>query len=200
MEREVGMVKLKSPNDYFAFPNFGPVTFGHVHYHSLQRMGVVSERYHDNSVKFSIVRNPYDRVVSLYNYLVGIGDYQADFDTFLNDLLLRRPAVGTYNTSWISMGNPQTDWLIGQGGEFVVDRVFKFEELSKFHEFLKDLGLNAGGQIPHENKSKGVIDPQRDLMRRKDRLAIVNRIYFRDFEMLGYDMVSCQQASDEADH
>lgn len=191
MEREVGMVKLKGPSDFFAFPNYGPVTFGHVHYHSLQKMGVVSRAYHDKSTKFAIVRNPYDRVVSLYNYLSGIGNYHGDFDAFLEDLLLRRPSIGVYNSSWISMGNPQTDWLIGEGGQFVVDRIFKIEDLSDFFDFLIDQGIKVKNGIPHENKSKGEIDCQSDLMTHSERLQIVNKIYLRDFEMLGYKMTFC---------
>ena len=190
MEREVGMVKLKDPKKLVAFPNYGPVTFGHVHYHSLQRMGVISKAYHDSSLKFAVVRNPYDRVVSLYNYLVQIEIYQGDFDAFLDDLLLRRPSVGVYNMSWISVGNPQTDWLIGGDGAFVVDRVFKLEEIDKFYDFLKERGFNPGDQIPHENRSSGTIGWQKDLIRSERRLAIVNSIYYRDFELLGYDMIS----------
>lgn len=190
LEAEISMVKLKNIESFHTFPNYGPVTFGHAHYHSLQRINVISKRYHENSTKFAIVRNPYDRVVSLYNYLVQIGNYTNNFDDFLQDLLLNRPAIGTYNSSWISIANPQVNWLIGDSGKFVVDKLFKIENIAEFYTFLEGYGIKSSSTFPHENKSSGTIDLERDLMRNAERLDRVNRIYFRDFALLGYEMVA----------
>ncbi len=60
--------KLKYPKDYLNFKNEGFVTFGHISIFSLIRRGIVTKEYFNRVFKFCFVRNPWDRLVSLYAY------------------------------------------------------------------------------------------------------------------------------------
>ena len=63
----MGMQKRKGYLDYLNFPNKGCVTFGHVYLLNLLHLDIVSKKYFDSAYKFSFIRNPYHRAISLFN-------------------------------------------------------------------------------------------------------------------------------------
>jgi hypothetical protein len=186
-----GMRKLDRPGRYFAFPNRGAVTFGHVHYLSLLRAGIVSRDYDARTYRFAVVRNPYARVVSLYNYLGGHVPEVADasFDAFLEACETARPPVGMYNACFLSQANPQVDWLVGERGGVVCD-VFRVEDLAPLQQRLREvagvsLDLSYRANVSQSRRA----DLKRDLLEHRARLDRVNAIYARDFRVLGYEML-----------
>jgi len=50
----------------------GTVSFGHLSINKLLSLGIIDKEYFDKSFKFAFVRNPYDRLFSIYNYLKKI--------------------------------------------------------------------------------------------------------------------------------
>jgi Sulfotransferase family len=73
------------------FDNTGVVTFGHMSVATLLEQGVISGEYFRRAFKFCIVRNPWERLVSLYHYRADQTDL--DFDEFvrwLEDAFKRR--------------------------------------------------------------------------------------------------------------
>lgn len=188
LAREVGMQKLKDPHDFLSFPNRGAVTFGHAHYLSLRRANVVTDRYHDRAFKFALIRNPYSRAASLYNYLVRINGLEKDcsFDSFLDRVRLRRPPVGVYNVSGLSQTNPQVDWLIGEDGEIIADRVFRVEEMDQFLSYISDRYAISAGKPELVNTSPSAVRID-GIFARRDRIEKINEIYRRDFRLLGYE-------------
>ncbi len=60
---------LKERRRYKTFNNEGFVTFGHVSIAYLLDKNIVEQEYLDSAFKFCFVRNPWDRLVSLYYYL-----------------------------------------------------------------------------------------------------------------------------------
>tara|TARA_Y100001933_G_scaffold265075_1_gene335016 strand:+ start:4005 stop:4805 length:801 start_codon:yes stop_codon:yes gene_type:complete len=189
----LGMKKLKTAKQAMSFVNRGAVTFGHQHYLSLLEAGFVSQDFNSRAFKFAFARNPYARVASLYNYL-NQRDLTNEhcFDRFLDDIRLR-PPIGLYNLPNLSLANPITDWLMNDTGTFLVDRVFKVEEMYDFSRYFEQhYGLRFDAKERH-NTSNQVISIE-DITGNAERIEKINRIYERDFELLGYEMINPQWA------
>jgi len=188
LAKEIGLRKLKRPRNFLSFPNRGAVTFAHVHYLSLLKAGLVSWDFHIKAFKFSVVRSPYTRAVSLYNDLRDDNKLGSKtFDEFLDEVALRRPPVGLYNSTGISLANPQVDWLIGEDGGLLVDHVFKLEEIDELRKFFRErYSINLDMKTRH-NVSKRFITVD-DVLGNKGRVDRINEIYRKDFQVLGYDM------------
>jgi len=123
-----------------------------------------------NYFKFSFVRNPWDRVVSLYFYLKERKEFDSDIDfkkwlsikfnkpwlsrdisTIIRDFNLKRINGGR-------MGTPaelsQVGWLSDIDSNFCMDFVGRFENLQEdFNTICDKIGIPRQ-QLPHHNKSK----------------------------------------------
>lgn len=67
-----GCQKLKFPKDYLSFNGKGFVTFNHFSICSLIKAKIISEDFFENAFKFAFIRNPWDRLVSLFAYRKSI--------------------------------------------------------------------------------------------------------------------------------
>ena len=56
LESKIGLQLLRKTSQFLTFPNKGPVSFGHVSYLNLLRLGIVNNDFHKSSYKFCIVR------------------------------------------------------------------------------------------------------------------------------------------------
>ena len=95
----------------FGFCQRGIVTFSHIAYAQLLESRLVSESFNSRAFKFAIVRDPYDRAVSLYVYLrdkAGIVPVSWSFLDLMRHLVDKGISpIGLYNTFGLSQCNPQ---------------------------------------------------------------------------------------------
>lgn len=189
LEVEMGMRKLKRLREIACqYDNAGPVTFGHIHYGMLLERRVVSSRYHKRSHRFAIVRNPYDRSVSLYHHHRRDGHIPAEtsFIDYLRMVDEKRPQPGLYNVHGISQSAPQTSWILSRDGEMLADDIWRQEALEQMSaDMVRRYGLAPFDRWENAGGARGSgDDPYAD----PRCVEIVRRVYADDFRLLGYDV------------
>jgi len=119
-------------------PELGPPRLAHLIARDYVACKYVTQQQFENYFKFSIVRNPWDRVVSFYKYL---GFYKcADFKRFLGEYFLRRLWTGKY---WFV--RPQYEFIYDENGECMVDYIGRFECLQNC---MNNVGNRIGLEVP----------------------------------------------------
>lgn len=189
LQEKFGMERKKSELDFMGFSNKGSVTFGHVSYLNLLMTGVVNRKFHNSAYKFCFVRNPYERIISLFNYLNSTKNINnLNFEQFLEKIYLKRPPIGLYNRCGLSQTNPQSDWIIDSNGEYLVNDIFKVEDMKKFiSHFSKQYDVNL--KIEKLNVSKKILFFQ-DIKNNKEIIEKIENIYARDFDLFDYQKIS----------
>lgn len=139
--------------------------------------------------KFAFVRNPWDRLVSSYEYLsAGGNDLQdrvwaarhmpryPDFGSFVRKGLTE-PGI----RSWMHFV-PQTDFILDRTGRLMVDFLGRFENLEEDFRAVASR-LNSGARLETANASqRRPFQSYYD----QDTARIVRNVYARDIEVLGY--------------
>jgi hypothetical protein len=188
----LGMKMYKRAHRLPRIRSLGFYTFCHLHYPSLRKMRVISQPVHQHSLKFAVIRNPYRRAVSLYFYLLRPRMSEAsgaEFNSFLKGVMNWRPSVGVYNHVGLMHANPQVDWLIGENG-LVVDKLFDIDALD---DCLDDIQKYTGRPIAtpaRRNVSGYSTRFAHTLLGYKNNREMIEEIYKRDFELLGYPRAS----------
>ena len=167
----------------YRFANRGTVTFSHMDYAELVRQGYVSRKFDESAYKFSFVRNPYDRAVSLFHYLKKRGIVPAD-ESFLEFCRKLRDEgcepIGLYNVLGRSQCNPQVRWL----ENIKMDFVGRFESIAEDsekvfrHLGLKDVHLPVINKTAHASYKECYCPESKE---------IVEKFYAEDFRSLGYE-------------
>ncbi|PHP64859.1 hypothetical protein CSC94_21985 [Zhengella mangrovi] len=136
----------------------------------------------ERSLKFAVVRNPYDYAVSYFEfqrsnpastrYEKAQGE---DFPAFLRRMERKNRIKGIRQAAWV------TD----RSGRIIVDRILHFERLDEeFPALLEELGIEAPSALPHVNTTE-----------RKDFRAyyddetrrMATELFLRDLTLFGYD-------------
>jgi len=116
----------------------------------------IGEKRWQRVFTFTIVRNPWDKVVSHYHYRVmtnqtGLGEATIPFDEWVQ-LAYGDNDPRYYNNPRMFM--PQTDWITDESGRILVDFVGKFENLQDdFNTICQHIG-KSGVPLPHLKKSR----------------------------------------------
>lgn len=153
--------------DYHRFDNTGDVSFGHASIPHLIEDGVIDIDYYHKALKVAIVRNPYDRFVSLYEDYKRTGRIKGlTFKAFCELMCFGASnKIGAYNDYGFSQACKQVEWLV-PGADII-----------KFEDNIKDLPyhLNSGDHKPYQEYYT------------EETAKIIYRAYKHDFYFLGYD-------------
>ncbi len=138
----------------------------------------------DRKFTFTVVRNPWDKVVSHYHYRVktnqtGLGDDPVPFADWLR-LCYDERDPRYYDQERMFM--PQRQWLVNERDEMLVEFVGRFESLQQdFDSICKRLGVSA--QLGHAKpSSRGSYRDYYDA----DSRALIERVFAEDLESFDY--------------
>ena len=116
------------------------------HSTALEKYRQLGDRAWRDKFTFTVVRNPWDKVVSHYHYRVktgqtGLGENPIAFrDWLLRCYVDRDPRY--YDQHRMFM--PQHDWLVDEQGELLVEFIGKFENLAQdFAKICERLSIQA---------------------------------------------------------
>lgn len=142
---------------------------------------------------FTIVRNPYARLVSAYHHFreKGIGQHpthepnidilESTFYKFVSKQLKKSLED---SDSDIMLLNPQSDWAYSRKKK-LVKRVFKFEDVffQKTHKLYQFLKIDNTSKLSHMNQTTHNVWK---LYYNSSIQDIVYKIYEKDFDLLQY--------------
>jgi len=180
--RKNGMIKYKRliAIKYLLKAN-ASLTFGHISLDSLFEGGLVKERDVSDSHFFAVLRDPYERFSSIYNYYQSTGAFRryhlSPSVSEVLDMLEKGhyPKVGLYHHVTFSMFNPQSSWI-------PKDRKVTFFRQDKLQEdinrYFSDLGENVTIRIDRLNSNVVEIDLSQDERKR------IKALYRIDFELI----------------
>jgi hypothetical protein len=131
-------------------PELGPPRLAHLTARDYVACKYITAQQFEDYFKFSIVRNPWDRMVSFYKYL---GFYKcADFKQFLDKYFMRQLWNSKY---WFV--RPQHEFIYNENRECMVNYVGKFERLQEsINHIGESLGLEVR-RVPQTNKSHKIL-------------------------------------------
>ena len=143
---------------------------------------------------FTVVRHPYDRIVSLYTWLhkklrsappeapewswpvaVAFRESQG-FSGFIRHELFRR-SLG---------GRPQVEWTCDDDGRCIVDFLGRFEDLDAARRTISErTGINLEPFERHNASTERTLHAE--LFSGEADYDVLHKLHEKDFEMFGYD-------------
>lgn len=148
------------------------------------------KEYYNSFFKFTVVRNPFDRIVSVYAYLKAGGNQFADkhFQDYFeqNNLTFEKFLFEYMDCQRLhahSMFRPQFSYIFDERETLMVDYVGKQEQLS---EVLSDVTarLKLSGQLRKVNESGH--EHFRKYYTTPNMIDRVAELYKKDLELLDY--------------
>jgi len=139
-QRDALLMRIKKPEEQ------GPHRLAHLRAKDYVSLGYIDAATFDAFFKFSFVRNPYARVLSLYHYL-GYSRI-ISIEKFVEKVLAKK--VSEHHFFYQS----QYEYLYSDTGELLVDFVGKLEQLSEDIKVILSKTGQEGKPMPHVNKSE----------------------------------------------
>ena len=156
--------------------DLGPKRLAHLFLSKYKDLEYISSQNFLEYFKFTIVRNPYSRLVSELNYrnasIQPVEEY------------IKSIPKHHYKDKWRHIC-PQTFYIYnGKSLNTEINKVYYFEKLQEAFDDLKGRFFRADIHLSHENSSSNKSWVKEKLTR--DDLDYINDYYDLDFKMLGY--------------
>lgn len=134
---------LLRPNDR---PELGPQRLAHLIAGDYVRCCYIPQEMFESYFRFTVVRDPWSRAVSLYKHL----DLNMPFRGFVTDWLPEQFARQDWKGHFWFL-RPQTDYVI-KDGQMMVQKVLRLEQLSDDFGRVAEAS-NLSSPLPHVNRS-----------------------------------------------
>lgn len=128
--------------------NIGPPRISHLTAKEYIDYHFISNNLYESYFKFSFVRNPYDRIFSLYRYL--------GFDKFISYkkfILVYLPIIFKQEKLKYFL-QPMSNYLFSENGSLMVDFVGRLEAIDEDFSIVQEKCGLKNEPLPHNNKSE----------------------------------------------
>lgn len=157
-----------------------------VHDTAIQRMRKIGRNSWDRRFTFALIRNPYARVVSHFNYRVKTNQTNMRNPLNLNEWV--QEAYGKKNPFWYDnplMFQPCFFW-VSHNDKIIVDKIIKLEELDlQWPQMAQRLNVSIK-HLPIYNSTDYGSSSNPLVLLDKESIAIVDEIFDVDFAVFGY--------------
>ncbi|WP_167620024.1 sulfotransferase family 2 domain-containing protein [Paracoccus ravus] len=180
-------------------PKLGPPRLAHLLAEEYLRFRYVSEDQFADYFKFSYIRDPYARVISLFNYLKLKMSLQRFVMEWLPQQFALAGEYGTYPHEFSGRYHfvrPQSDYIFDANGKLVIDKYYKLEEIKTNHKDILAL-LRSEAQLKHVNSSADKTASVTDLD--EEMRGLIAELYDIDFKRLPYDKHGAAKAQKRSD-
>ena len=145
--------------------------------------GHIGDNLWDKLDTFTVVRNPYRWSSSLWHHAMKNNDLGLRVDTFDQFLgSLEEKLEGEFSTREIHASSyRQTDYLLNFQGKVLVKHILRFEDKKMIDKFL-----TANGIFDYSTGPKYVETKSSDHKLDQYEIKKIDRIFEKDFEILGY--------------
>lgn len=183
IEKSLGMYKGAHWESYWGVVN-GNVVLQHLTATEL-KMLLNDDFFWQDAVKFAVVRNPWSKAVSEYNWYLRYGP-PCEFSEWLRGLADRIRINTQINILETAHNVEQYKFIYDEHGQCMVDHVLRFESIQNdFGQLMKRCNVQC--TLTHAEQTRSSSSkPYREYYKPKD-VEIVARIYKRDIEMFGYE-------------
>jgi hypothetical protein len=160
-------------------PARGPKRLAHLYAREYVELGYVDGRAFDSFFRFSVVRNPYARVISQYRFKM---QERRGEPLTLKEYIDQRVLPDSSDWEFHNMV-PQATFVLDRGGKVIVDEILRFEDLPGAFAPVAQRIFGEAVKLPHVNRSTGpdVADEFDAGLKR-----LVYRRYEKDFDLFGY--------------
>jgi hypothetical protein len=158
-------------------PAYGPRTLAHLFASEYLSCGHMAPIDFEEYFKFSVVRNPWDRLASLYKYRY------ADKMSFRQFVLKNVPDQGSEGVRQRAIA-PQCKYLFNAEGEVLVNYVARFERLGEEFRTISERVFGQIIELPRVNISASSAN-YKDLYDNETH-DLVSQRYKTDIDRLGY--------------
>jgi len=152
------------------------------HYFAKEIIDIVGQEHWDNTFKFTFVRNPWDRLYSLYRFQQRKNKIATETQGNTFGLWLKSTLNNQYDDPFEKL-KPQVEWLKNFDNKIDIDFIGRFENLaSDVNKLGEILEMKIG--LPHINQSLPIIHYSTAY---DDELEELVRIHYKeDIEMFDY--------------
>lgn len=155
------------------------------HKTALEKIQELGEARWRSKFTFTVIRNPWDKVVSHYHYRVmtnrtGLGERPIDFSEWVRRAYRDRESEYLDDPRFFM---PQLDWITDGEGRILIDFIVRFENLQEDFEVVRQR-LKLNQSLPHKKQSRR--GDYRDYYDDESK-AIVRDCFSPDIERFGYE-------------
>lgn len=154
------------------------------HKTALEKIEKIGQKNWDRKLTFTVVRNPWDKVVSHYHYRVKKNktDLRENPIEFRDWVKRSYVSQDPFYYDKPKMFMPQINWIADKDGNVLVDEIVHFENLEgEFYDVLQKLGRKV--TLPHVKRSnRGNYREYYD----EETIEIIRNLFERDIERFSY--------------